>query len=160
MATPEFILRLREKIGNDELWLSGVTAVVARGEGADREVLLVRRADNGEWTAVTGIIDPGEPPAVAAEREVLEEANVVAVAERLVRVHVDGRVIVYENGDRSRYIDIAFLCRYVSGEPFPADGENTEAAFFRLDALPAMRADHLERIRTALSDELAARFQR
>jgi 8-oxo-dGTP pyrophosphatase MutT (NUDIX family) len=111
MATPEFILRLREKIGNDELWLSGVTAVVLRGEGAEREVLLVRRSDTGQWTAVTGIIDPGEPPAVAAEREVLEEAAVVAVAERLVRVHVENRVVVYGNGDRSRYLDNLFACR-------------------------------------------------
>lgn len=160
MATPEFILRLREKIGNDELWLSGVTAVVVRGEGPDREVLLVRRSDSGAWTSVTGIIDPGEPPAVAAEREVLEEASVVAVAERLARVHVEDRVIVYENGDRSRYLDLTFRCRYVSGEPFPADGENTEAAFFRLDALPELREEQRERIGVALSDEAAARFQR
>jgi ADP-ribose pyrophosphatase YjhB (NUDIX family) len=160
VATPEFVLRLREKIGNDELWLSGVTAVVVRGEGAEREVLLVRRADSGTWTSVTGIIDPGEPPAVAAEREVLEEAAVVAVAERLARVHVEDRAVVYENGDRTRYIDLAFRCRYVSGEPFPADGENTEARFFRLDALPEMREEQLERIRVALSDEVAARFQR
>lgn len=160
MPTPDFVLRLREKIGNDELWLSGVTAVVLRGEGAAREVLLVKRSDNGEWTAVTGIVDPGEPPAVAAEREVLEEAAIVAVAERLARVHVDDRVVVYDNGDRSRYLDLTFRCRYVSGEPFPADGENTEAAWFRLDALPPMRDDHRERIEVAAADEVAARFQR
>lgn len=160
MPTPDFILRLREKIGTEELWLSGVTAVVVRGEGDEREVLLVKRSDSGTWTAVTGIIDPGEPPAVAAEREVLEEADVVAVAERLARVHVEDRVIVYENGDRSRYLDLTFRCRYVSGDPFPADGENTEAAWFRLDALPEMREEQLERIRVALSDEVAARFQR
>lgn len=160
MPTPEFVLRLREKIGTAELWLSGVTAVVLRGEGRDREVLLVKRADNGAWTAVTGIIDPGEPPAVAAEREVLEEADIVAVAERLARVHVDDRVVVYGNGDRSRYLDLTFRCRYVSGEPFPADGENTEARWYRLDALPPMRDDQLARIEVAASDEVEARFQR
>ncbi|WP_022881497.1 NUDIX hydrolase [Gryllotalpicola ginsengisoli] len=160
MPTPDFILKLREKVGHDELWLTGVTAVVLRGEGEAREVLLVKRSDNGEWTAVTGIIDPGEQPAVAAEREVLEEADVVAVAERLARVNAEDRVIVYPNGDRSRYIDILFRCRYVSGEPYPADGENSEAAWFRLDALPEMREDHAERIRIAASDEVAARFVR
>ena len=160
MPTPEFVLRLREKIGKDELWLSGVTAVVLRGQGDSREVLLVKRADNGAWTAVTGIIDPGEPPALAAEREVLEEADIVAVAERLARVHVEDRVVVYENGDRSRYLDLTFQCRYVSGEPFPSDGENTEAAWFRLDALPEMRDDQRERVLVATTDEIAARFQR
>jgi 8-oxo-dGTP pyrophosphatase MutT (NUDIX family) len=160
MPTPDFILRLREKIGTEELWLSGVTAVVLRGDGDAREALLVRRADTGEWTAVTGIIDPGEPPAVAAEREVLEEAGIVAVAERLARVHVEDRVVVYENGDRSRYIDLTFRCGFVSGEPYPADGENTAAAWFRLDALPAMQEDHRARVLVAASGEVAARFQR
>ncbi|MCL2514477.1 MAG: NUDIX domain-containing protein [Microbacteriaceae bacterium] len=166
MPTPDFILRLREKIGNDELWLSGVTAVVLRGEAPEagaadeREVLLVRRADNGEWTPVTGIIDPGEPPAVAAEREVLEEAGVVAVAEHLVRVHVEDRVVVYGNGDRSRYLDITFRCAWVSGEPYPADGENTEAAWYPVGALPPMSARQRERVEVALAGETAARFQR
>lgn len=160
MPTPDFVLRLREKIGHDELWLSGVTAVVVRGEGDEREVLLVKRADTGAWTAVTGIIDPGEPPALAAEREVLEEADIVAVAERIARVHVEDRVVVYGNGDRSRFLDVTFRCRYVSGEPYPADGENTEAAWFRLDALPPMSDAHLERVHVAVADEVAARFQR
>ncbi|BDZ60568.1 hypothetical protein GCM10025873_03590 [Demequina sediminis] len=89
MATPDFILDLRSKIGTDLLWLPGVTAVVLRPapEGGSREVLLVRRADNGAWTPVTGIIDPGEEPAQAGARECLEEADVVAVAEALVWVH-------------------------------------------------------------------------
>ena len=56
MATPDFVLALREKIGTAPLWLSGVTAVVVR----DDDVLLVRRADNGAWTPVTGIIDPAK----------------------------------------------------------------------------------------------------
>ncbi|MFC4243440.1 NUDIX domain-containing protein [Gryllotalpicola reticulitermitis] len=160
MPTPDFVLRLREKIGHDELWLSGVTAVVLRGEGAAQEVLLVKRSDNGQWTPVTGIIDPGEQPATAAEREVLEEADIVAVAERLARVHAEDHVVVYGNGDRSRYLDVLFRCRYVSGEPYPADGENTEAAWFRLDALPPMSDRQLERVHVGVADEVAARFQR
>ena len=84
MATPEFVLALREKIGHDELWLPGVTAVVLR----DAEVLLVRRADTGAWTPVTGIVDPGEEPAVAAEREVLEETAHFFAAESLVGVYL------------------------------------------------------------------------
>ncbi|WP_394552389.1 NUDIX domain-containing protein [Agromyces sp. MMS24-JH15] len=160
MATPEFIQRLRDKVGTEELWLSGVTAVVLRGEGADREVLLVRRVDDGRWTAVTGIIDPGEEPAVAAEREVLEETDVVAVAERLAWVHVEPHVVEYENGDRTRYLDLVFACRYVSGDAWPADGENSEVAWVRLDALPPLTRTHEERILAAAADEERARFSR
>ncbi len=152
MATPDFILALREKIGTDPLWLPGSTAVVVR----DAEVLLVRRADTGEWTPVTGIVDPGEEPADTAVRETLEEADVVAVPERLALVGV-GEEIVYANGDRTRYVDLTFRLRWVSGDPRPADGENTEAAWFALDDLPTMTDDMHRRIDAAL-EEGPARF--
>lgn len=155
MATPDFVLALREKIGHHPLWLSGVTAVVVR----ESEVLLVRRSDTGEWTPVTGIVDPGEQPAVAAERETLEEANIVAVAEAISWVQVT-EPIRYANGDESQYIDLVFRCRYVSGDPYPADGENTDAAWFPLDALPTMTANMEERIRSALDFTGATRFER
>jgi 8-oxo-dGTP pyrophosphatase MutT (NUDIX family) len=155
MAIPDFILALRQKIGHDDLWLSGVTAVVLRGAN----VLLVRRTDNGEWTPVTGIIDPGEEPAVAAVREVQEEADVVAKAESLAWVKVIDPVI-YANGDRTQYLDLVFRCDYVSGTPYPADGENTEAAWFPLDALPVMANDMRERIRVAVETDGTTRFQR
>jgi 8-oxo-dGTP pyrophosphatase MutT (NUDIX family) len=155
MAVPDFVLALREKIGHAPLWLSGVTAVVQRGDS----VLLVRRADTGAWTPVTGIIDPGEEPAVAAEREVLEEADIVARAEALVWVRALPP-IRYPNGDESQYLDLVFRCSYVSGEPFPADGENTEAGWFELDSLPPMSDDMLARLRAALEGGQGARFER
>ena len=155
MATPDFVLALREKVGHDELWLPGVTAVVLRGS----EVLLVRRADSGAWTPVTGIVDPGEEPAVAAAREVLEEADVVAHVESLSWVKVID-LVTYDNGDQSRYLDLVFRCSWVSGEPFPADGENTEAAWFPLDALPELSGDMSERIRVAITGTESTRFER
>ena len=155
MATPDFVLALREKIGHDPLWLMGVSAVVLR----ESSVLLVRRADNGAWTPVTGIVDPGEEPAVAAERETLEEAGVVARASGLVWVHVIPS-ITYANGDVSQYVDLAFRCDYVSGDPWPADGENTDAAWFDLDALPDMAPDMVARIRAAVDFTGHTRFER
>ncbi|MGW5277804.1 NUDIX hydrolase [Streptomyces sp. NPDC004044] len=153
MATPDFILALRQKIGSDPLWLSGVTAVVLR-EG---RVLLAKRADSGEWTAVTGIIEPGEQPADAAAREVLEETGIEAVPERLVMVHVTDPV-VYDNGDRTQYLDLVFRFRWQSGDPHPADGENTATRWFPLDGLPPMSDDMLTRIAAAVADEPAARY--
>jgi 8-oxo-dGTP pyrophosphatase MutT (NUDIX family) len=155
MATPDFVLALREKIGHHPLWLSGVTSVVVR----DGSVLLVRRSDSGEWTPVTGIVDPGEQPAVAAERETLEEADIVAVAESIAWVQVTD-TITYANGDESQYIDLVFRCRYVSGEPFPADGENTDAAWFPLDALPEMSDNMRARIRSVEEFTGETRFDR
>ncbi|WP_058233973.1 NUDIX hydrolase [Devriesea agamarum] len=141
MATPDFVLSLREKIGHAPLWLSGVTAIVLK----DDQVLCVRRSDNHQWTPVTGIIDPGEEPARAAAREVLEETAVVARAERLLSVQTVGPV-TYDNGDVTEYLDLCFGMRYISGDPHPADGENIDAQFFPLSALPEMN----ERFRYAV----------
>lgn len=146
MATPEFILRLRERVGTELLWLPGITAVVVDAE----RVLLVRRADDGEWTPVTGICDPGEHPADTAVREVLEEAGVRCRVELLAWVNVT-RLIEYPNGDRTRFVDHTFRCRYVSGEARVADDESSQVAWFPVDRLPPMDAVHVERIRTALA---------
>ena len=149
MATPDFVLALRAKVDHDLLWLSGVTAVVLDEPGL--RVLLVRRADDGRWTPVTGIIDPGEQPAAAAAREVLEEAGVVAVPERLARVRALPPM-TYPNGDRSQYLDLTFRFRHVSGSPYPADGENTAARWFELDALPALDDEMHGRLAVALGE--------
>jgi len=155
MAIPPFVLDLRAAVGHRLLWLSGVTAVVLRD---DTHVLLVRRADTGAWTPVTGIIDPGEQAAAAGAREVLEEASVVAVPERLAWVNTLPPM-EYANGDRAQYLDLTFRFRWVSGEPTPGDEENTEAAFFPLDALPPMSSHMRDRVARALRPDGPADFE-
>ena len=157
MATPDFILDLREKIGHDPLWLTGVTAVVVK----DGSVLLVERADNGRITPVTGIVDPGEGPGETARREVLEEAGIVAEPERIAWVHALPPQ-QFVNGDRAQFLDMVVRCRWVSGDPHPADGENTRAWWCPIAELEdaGLSGDMPERIRTALSGEQAARFER
>lgn len=150
---PDFVVDLRRKIGHDLLWLPGVTAVVRRGD----EVLLVERSDNGAWTPVTGIPDPGEEPAVAAAREALEEAGVVISVDRLVSTAVHGP-IRHVNGDRATYLDLTFACTWVEGEAHVADDESTDVRWWPLDALPPMGEVMLARIRAAVSDESEARF--
>ena len=143
--TPEFIVELRRHIGHAELWLIGVTVIVVRGEAGAEEVLLVRRADDGRWTPVTGIVDPGEEPDVAGVREVLEETALSAEMTSLLAVQTT-RKIEYPNGDRARFLDHAFLARVVGragasgAEPHPSDGENTEVAWVPLAEIPALGA--------------------
>lgn len=158
MATPDFILRLREKIGQELLWLIGVTAVVVRGD----EVLLVERADNGRVTPITGIVDPGEDPTVAAIREVAEEAGLRARADALVWVHALPPM-QHVNGDRAQYLDIVVrLSTDDDTDPHPADGENTRAWWCPIDELDAagVNDDMRERIHEALVHEGTARFGR
>lgn len=157
MPIPEFVVEIRKLIGHHELWLPGVTAVVIRQAGGDQEILLVRRADNGEWTPITGIPEPGEEPGSAAAREVLEETGVVVSVDRLASTSAYPGV-VHVNGDRASYLDLTFACSYVSGEAHVADDESSDVRWFRRDAFPAMAESMQQRVADALSGEQAARF--
>ena len=153
MATPDFIVELRELIGHRPLSLVGVTAVILR----DDEVLLGRRSDNGALTPVTGIVDPGEEPADAAVREASEEAGVVIEVEQLAWVHQIPRV-TYSNGDQADYLDLTFRCRWVSGMPEPLDGELTEVGWFPLPGPDEVPSHMRARIDAALT--AVGRFER
>jgi 8-oxo-dGTP pyrophosphatase MutT (NUDIX family) len=156
MATPKFILELREKIGHDLLFLTGIAGVVLDD---DQRVLLVRRADDGRWSLVAGILEPGEQPAVALLREIQEETAVKAVVERLVSVETLPPSS-YPNGDQVQYLDLTFRCRYVSGEARVNDDESLEVAWFPLDSLPTLTAREQASITNALSPDQLPRFVR
>ncbi|SPM38832.1 ADP-ribose pyrophosphatase YjhB, NUDIX family, partial [Mycobacterium numidiamassiliense] len=151
---PEFIVELRRAVGHAPLWLAGITAVTVR----DRKVLLVKRSDNGAWTAVTGILEPGENPADGAAREVLEETGVSARATKLAWVHVT-KPTVHANGDQAQYLNHVFRMEWLSGEPFAADDESTEAAWFDLDQLPPMTENMHRRITLSVSDDARTIFE-
>lgn len=135
MPTPDFVLALRAKVGHDPLWLPGVCAVVLRPIDEPIEILLVRRSDDGTWTPVKGIMDPGETVPEAAVRECLEETGVQISVERLVNVGVIGPV-AYDNGDVTTYLEHTVRAAWVSGEPCVADDESSAVGWFALDALP------------------------
>ena len=153
MAIPDYVRRLRLRVGHDLLWLPGATAVVLRGD----EVLLVRRSDNGQWSPVTGIVDPGEHPARAAVREVMEETGVTCDVDALVWVNVT-EPRVHPNGDLAQYLDHTFRCRYVEGQAHVADDESSDVAWFPIDGLPEMPADLRERISVAVDHAGAVRL--
>ncbi|GAA2505977.1 NUDIX domain-containing protein [Streptomyces gobitricini] len=148
MATPDFIRAVRATAGHQLLFLPGVTAVVLDDEG---RVLLARRADNGRWSLIGGIPEPGEQPAVSVVREVFEETAVECVVERVVLVETLPPV-TYPNGDQCQYVDTCFRCRAVGGDARVNDDESLEVGWFPLDALPPLRAPELFRIKQALTD--------
>jgi 8-oxo-dGTP pyrophosphatase MutT (NUDIX family) len=148
MATPEFIRSLRASAGQQLLWLPGVTAIVFDDAG---RVLLGRRTDNGKWSLIGGIPEPGEQPAACAVREVHEETAVHCVAERVVLVQAL-EPVVYPNGDVCQYMDITFRCRAVGGEARVNDDESLDVGWFEVDALPDLNEFGLHRIKQALSD--------
>jgi ADP-ribose pyrophosphatase YjhB (NUDIX family) len=130
--------------------MPGVSAVVLHEDG---RLLLGRRRDNGLWAVVSGILEPGEQPAPAAVREVLEETGIDAVVVGLAAVSSNPETVRYENGDRAQYLDLTFLCRAVGvGDPWVADDESTAVGWFEADSLPEpmMESSHV-RIARALA---------
>ncbi|MET7641276.1 NUDIX domain-containing protein [Streptomyces sp. NPDC005438] len=147
MATPEFIRRIRATAGRQLLFLPGVSGVVL--DDQDR-VLLDRRADNGQWSIIGGIPEPGEQPAEALVREVYEETAVEAVAERVLATDCL-RPVTYPNGDQCQFMDICFQLRAVGGRARVNDDESLEVGWFTPDDLPPLQEWARERIRLALT---------
>lgn len=157
MPIPEFIRELREHVGHRPLWLSGVSAIVL--DDTNR-ILLTRRVDTGQWAVVSGVLEPGEEPARAVLREIVEETGVTAEVVRLTSIDVTP-TITYPNGDQTQYLDLCFLAHHRSGDPHAADDENTDVAWFAPDALPDnLSATSRLRIEKALAGSLEAWFAR
>lgn len=91
----------------------------------DGKFLLVRRAQNpgkGYWTNPGGYIEQLELFHNTIEREVLEEAGIVAAVRSIVAVRDQPRSI--------HNVYVAFAMEYISGEPTPDGVEVDRAAFF------------------------------
>jgi ADP-ribose pyrophosphatase YjhB (NUDIX family) len=153
MPIPDFVRDLRRHIGTAELWLPGVTAVVRRGA----DVLLVQRSDTREWAPVTGIVDPGEDPGVAARREVREATGVEVTVDRLAWVQALP-TITHVNGDRAAYLDHTFACTFVSGDAQVGDDESLAVRWVPAGDLPPMRQTLRDRIDCVLADDPVTRF--
>ncbi len=155
MPTPQFVLDLRAKVGQEALPLPSVTAVVL---AENDRVLLVKRADSGRWTLVTGCLEPGEQPATGALREVEEETGVLAAVEQLLSVTALP-LSACANGDLVYWLDTTFRCRALGGQARVNDDESVDVGWFSLDDLPDLPPRHLACIRDALSPRPEARFE-
>jgi hypothetical protein len=76
---------------------------------------------------------------------VLEETGVACQVERLAWVYT-GPPVVHLNGDQAQYVELVFTCSWVAGEPFAADDESTDAAWFAVEGLPDMSPHQRARI--------------
>jgi 8-oxo-dGTP pyrophosphatase MutT (NUDIX family) len=156
MAMSPFIRGLRAKVGRDLLHLVGVSGVVVNDRN---EVLLVKAKEIDNWMPVGGMVEPGEEPADGIAREVMEEAGVEAVPERLVGVF-DGPRVTYRNGDQVHYVTLVFRLRHVGGEPRVNDDESTDVRYFPAGDLPPLRADHRRNVDLALANAPEAAYAR
>jgi len=96
-------------------------------------------------------------PPFGAVREVEEETGVIAKAERLLSVTALP-LVEHDNGDRTRYLDVTFRCRFVSGEARVNDDESVDVGWFALDELPAIPERHRACVNEAFAPDGRTRF--
>ncbi len=153
MGVPEYIRHLRAHVGHGLLLLPSVSAVVRNHAG---ELLLAQRDDDGRWSVVSGIVEPGEQPATAVVREVREETGLEVEPVRLSSVLAHPHT--YPNGDRCEFTNLGFRCRIVGGTARVNDDESVAVGWFPPDRLPELDRHARLVIGYALADDPAAGF--
>ena len=83
-------------------------------------------------------------------REIREETGIDALVTDMVAVKSSDRVLTYDNGDRTMYMDHLFLCEVDpqgNADPFVGDDESLKVGWFDPDDLPEpIAASTVERI--------------
>ncbi|MBL8046401.1 MAG: NUDIX domain-containing protein [Anaerolineales bacterium] len=145
----DYILQLRAAVGQIPLIGVGSNGVIFNEAG---QVLLIQRADNGQWNTPGGYSDLGENAAETCVREVYEEIGLHVEPTRLISVRTQADYLVtYPNGDQTQVCVALFACRVVGGALKLDKAEIADAAFFSADALPEpMPARAHQRVTDAL----------
>ncbi len=127
-------------------------------DATQRQVLLLRRADNGWWCLPGGMLNTGESVSEACVREVWEETGLQVRIKRLVGVYSDPhRITEYDDGHRYQFVSMALVVEPVSGE-INLSTESTAYRYFSVDELGEIQLlePHREQIEHALTNQQAA----
>ena len=102
------------------------------------EILLQKRADNGQWGLPSGYVDIGESVEHGAIREIWEETGIHTQVKRLVGIHSDPQhnvIAAYPDGSLIQFAIVVFEWEYLSGQ-LRISGESTDIGYFPPDNLP------------------------
>ena len=131
----DYVRRLRDKIGNDFLFMPSVAALI---RDSDERILLVQHVE-GRWQLPGGAIDPGERPAEAMQRECREEAGIDVEPIRIAGVFGGPEYrIIYSNGDEVGWVVTIFEARITAGEPAASDDETQAVGWFTVEEIDAL----------------------
>jgi 8-oxo-dGTP pyrophosphatase MutT (NUDIX family) len=138
--------------------LPAAYAAVRNGRG---QVLLVRRADDGNWELPGGRVEIGETASETVVREVSEEAGVTVKLTGVLGVYSDpAHVLAYPDGEVRQQLAVCFHAWAIDGEARPDHDETTAAVWYdadetrRLTMHPTMRL----RLEHALTDPERVHF--
>ena len=142
----DYIHDLRRLTGPRKLILNAADALIVR-EG---KILFQRRADNGKWGLIGGLLELNETYEEAAIREIREETGLEVKLESFLGIF-HNHDMVWPNGDRAHVISACYTASIVKGEP-RIDEESFELRFFGKDEIPPLFAqDHIEELKAYFS---------
>lgn len=142
-----------ERVGRRGALRFGCSATIF--DASRQNVLLTRRADNGQWCLPGGGMDPGESAAEACQREIMEEIGLQIELIRLLGVYSNPDYLVtYADGNRYQIVALNFEGQVAGGE-LGTSSEVTEHGYFSLQACQTLdiMEHHRIRIQDAFSDE-------
>lgn len=131
-----YIQTLREKVGSTLLLLPSVAAVILDPDG---RVLLQEKSGGEGWSLPAGAIEPGETPAEAVIREVMEETGFPVSVDAVLGVF-GGKEFryTYPNGDEVEYVVTLFRCRIAGPKLADADAETRSLRYFSRQTMPPL----------------------
>jgi len=124
--TVDLIPFVRERIGKALYIAAGAVSAVLRQDG---RLLMVKRADDGEWTLPGGYTNLGENVAHTALREILEETGLHTTPQRILGIYSPRTPCVYPNGDPAQVLLTVFLARPQDEQPRPDGVEVSQTAW-------------------------------
>ena len=131
----DYIHDLRKQIGPRKIILNCAGAVIVRED----RILLQRRADNGRWGLIGGLVEMNETYTEAALREIREETGLEVRLDSFLGIF-HNHDMVWSNGDAAHVICAMFTASVVRGEP-RIDEESYELRFFGRNELPELFAE-------------------
>ena len=112
----------------------GATVLILNTE---RQLLMMRRTDNGCWGVPGGAMEPGEHIEDAARRETREETGLDVGSLQLFNVFSGPELYYrYPNGAEVYNVSVVYMTDDVQGKLALDPAEHSEAGYFALDQLP------------------------
>lgn len=149
----DYVQEMRKLIGHKPLLLCGASVIVLNGQ---RQVLMLRRTDNGCWCFPGGGMDLGESTEETARRELREETGLTADELSIFDIFSGRRLhYIYPNGDEVHNLDVVYVCTRYSGE-LKIDEESQEYRFFDIADLPAEISPPVKPVVEALIQRFSA----
>lgn len=137
----DYIQKMRTRLGQDKFIHPAARIIV---ENKNKEVLVVKRADNGQIGLPAGAFEENETIKECIVREVREETGIEIIDLDVIGIssNPDLESVEYPNGDKMQYFTIEFYSNHWKGELKDTSDEEVRVAQFMVvemleEVLPA-----------------------